>query len=67
MLAFMATSGSAQSDTLNIGYCNGKVASTTLYKQDGKAWNNAAIYLSKDALSAYKGNRIAGIRMATMR
>ena len=62
MLTLLATSGFAQSDTLAIGYCNGKVASTTEHKQDGKAWNNAAIYLSKDALSAYKGNRIAGIR-----
>lgn len=43
MLAFLATNGFAQSDTLNIGYCNGKVANTALYKQDGKAWNNAAI------------------------
>lgn len=62
MLAILATSGLAQNDTLAIGYCNGQVASTSLHKQDGKAWNNAAIYLSKNALSAYKGNKIAGVR-----
>ena len=52
----------AQSDTLAIGYCNGQTATTTAHRCESKAWNHAALRLSSEALSAYKGNSIVGVR-----
>lgn len=56
-----AMAGHAQSDTLAIGFCNHEVATQTEHKMDGKGWNNAAVYISKDALASYCGNEIVGI------
>ncbi len=52
----------AQTDTLEVGYCNGKTATATEHRMDGKGWNQAALRLSAEALSAYRGNVIAGVR-----
>lgn len=60
--ACMSLSAMAQQDTLSIGFCNGEVATTSEHEMDGKCWNEAAIYLPKSVLSAYKGNVIAGVR-----
>lgn len=53
--------GHAQNDTLAIGFCNHEVATATEHKMDGKGWNNAAVYISKEALASYRGNEIVGI------
>lgn len=58
----LSLSAAAQKDTLAIGFCNGEVATSTEHKIDGKCWNEAAVYLPKSVLSAYKGNVIAGVR-----
>ena len=62
-LAFVCTTmgAQAQSDTLAIGFCNHEVATETEHRMDGKGWNNAALYLPKESLSSYRGNKIVGI------
>ncbi len=63
LLAGTFVAAKAQNDTLAVGYCNGKTATTTEHRLDGKGWNSAALRLSEEALSAYKGNEITGIRV----
>ncbi len=62
LLAGTFVSAKAQCDTLAVGYCNGKTATATEHRLDGKGWNSAALCLSEEALSAYQGNNITGIR-----
>lgn len=63
LLYLMAAIGAqAQSDTLSIGYCNGKVNTESSHKKNGKCWNNCALWLSKEALNSYEGNAIVGVK-----
>lgn len=51
-------------ETLNLGYCDGKLASTSdLSFKGNNQWGEAAIYFPADGLKAYEGNNIVSVRV----
>lgn len=54
----------AQTDTLNLGYCNGAIASSSNIQLVGTGWVESAVYLPTSVLKAYAGNAIKAVRAA---
>ena len=53
-----------QGDTLYLGYCNGNYNTSPTVQSEGKGYTDAAILLTREALSAYEGNSLVGVRAA---
>ena len=63
LLALLAVmTARAQQDTLQLGFCNGEVATLSDYQLNGKGWTECALRLSANSLRSYVGNAISGIR-----
>lgn len=60
----MYNTDTPSADTLHLGYCNGEYSKVLQLKSSGKGYTEAAIRLTPEALSAYKGNSIVGVRAA---
>lgn len=51
-------------ETLNLGYCDGQLASTSNVSfKASNEWGEAAIYFPAEALKAYEGNNIMSVRV----
>ena len=51
-------------ESLNLGYCDGQLASTSDLSFKGtNQWGEAAIYFPADGLKAYEGNNIVSVRV----
>lgn len=54
----------AVTDTLNLGFCNGQIASSSSIQMNGKGWTECALRLPAASLSAYEGNSIVAVSAA---
>lgn len=64
LLSVFAAPSAAQTDTLHLGYCNGQYNKSSKITSSGKGYAEAAVRLTKEALSAYNGNSLVGVRAA---
>ncbi len=68
MLALLLTAAlsPAQSNSVRVGYCNGRMAESTGMQLSGKGWTECALRLPSSVLSAYKGSGIVAVRAALL-
>lgn len=64
LLALAALVCARAQESLNLGYCDGQLASTSDLSFKGtNQWGEAAIYFPADGLKAYEGNNIVSVRV----